>query len=113
MEMRCPFCDETGGLMAIHRHLVEAHLDAVTTQEGEKEGQMYYLVPCPFCGLKYRHRLKPRNRNPRFVEMFKAEIAMVAFDQLLYHVLQMHPAEVGVDAGDLQIPTDDGEHGDL
>ena len=69
----------------------------------EEDGKMYYLVPCPFCGLKYRHRVKPRHRDPAFLEEFKAEIAMVAFDQLLYHVLQKHPANVGVDPADLDI----------
>jgi hypothetical protein len=102
IEMSCPYCDEVGGLMETHRHLIDNHLDFVETRI-EEDDQMYYLVPCPFCGLKYRHRVKPRRRSPGFLEEFKAEIAMVAFDQLLYHVLQKHPAQVGVDPADLDI----------
>ena len=109
MEMKCPYCDETGSLVAIHRHLVDTHLDVVTTKKDEETSQMFYLVPCPFCGLKYRHRLKPRNRNPRFVDEFKAEIGMVAFDQLLYHVLQNHPSDVGVDLSTLLPDNDNGD----
>lgn len=101
IEMSCPYCNEIGGLMATHRHLVDAHLERVETQVDADSDKMYYLVPCPFCGLKYRHRVKPR-RDPGFLEEFKVEIAMVAFDQLLYHVLQKHPQDVGVDPADLQ-----------
>jgi hypothetical protein len=94
--------------MATHRHLHDAHLELVETQYDDEAGKMYYLVPCPFCGLKYRHLVKPRRRDPQFLEEFKSEIAMVAFDQLLYHVLQKHPSEVGVDPADLIIdPGDD------
>jgi hypothetical protein len=109
-EMSCPYCDEVGGLMATHRHMLDTHLALVETliEDGEK---MYYLVPCPFCGLKYRHRVKPRRSDPRFLAEFKGEIAMVAFDQLLYHVLQKHAAEVGVDAADLAL--DPGEEAPL
>lgn len=101
-EMKCPYCDHLGGLMATHRHLLETHLDMVTTERDEKQHQLYYLVPCPFCGLKYRHKIKPRNRNPKFVAVFKKEIAMVAFDQLLYHILQKHPTDVDVDPAILE-----------
>jgi hypothetical protein len=94
--------------MATHHHLLEAHMEMVETQYDDEAGKMHYLVPCPFCGLKYRHLVKPRRRDPRFLEEFKSEIAMVAFDQLLYHVLQKHPSEVGVDPADLNIdPGDD------
>ncbi len=95
-EMSCPYCDEVGGLITTHRHLLDDHLDEVETRI-EEDDKMYYLVPCPFCGLKYRHRVKPRRSDPAFLEEFKAEIAMVAFDQLLYHLFQKHPADVGID----------------
>lgn len=102
-EMNCPYCNEMGGLIATHRHLVDSHLDKVETVHEEDSGHMFYLVPCPFCGLKYRHRVKPRHRNPEFLQEFKAEIALVAFDQLLYHVLQNHSADVGVNLADLEM----------
>ncbi len=107
IEVKCPYCDEIGGLVGTHRHLVDKHLEMVETKYDEEAGKMYYLVPCPFCGLKYRHPVKPRRRDPRFLEEFKAEIAMVALDQLLYQVLQKHPADVGVDPADLQIDLDE------
>ncbi len=88
--------------MATHRHLLDMHLNVVETRI-EEEDKMYYLVPCPFCGLKYRHRVKPRRSDPAFLEEFKAEIAMVAFDQLLYHILQKHPEDVGVDHTELEL----------
>ncbi len=105
-EMSCPYCDEVGGLIATHRHLIDTHLDVVETRI-EEDDKMFYLVPCPFCGLKYRHRVKPRRRDPTFLEEFKAEITMVAFDQLLYHVLQKHPTDVGVDPAELQFDPED------
>jgi hypothetical protein len=106
IEMKCPYCEEVGGLMTIHRHLIDIHLETVETRIDEEDGKMYYLVPCPFCGLKYRHRVKPRRRDTSFLEMFKAEIAMVAFDQLLYHILLNHAADVGVDPAELKFDED-------
>jgi len=110
MEIRCPYCEIRGGLVTIHRHLIEVHLEMVSTQRDENSEKIYYLVPCPFCGLKYRHQLKPRNRNPRFTEEYRTQIGMVAFDQLLYHVLQKHPEAVGVDPAALDVVLD-GETG--
>jgi len=105
--MRCPYCEKKGGLVVIHRHLVDTHLDMVATQRDETSDKMYYLVPCPFCGLKYRQKLKPRNRNPRFTEEYRTQIGMVAFDQLLYHLLQKHAPDVGVDLAELDIVLDE------
>lgn len=101
MEMKCPHCEVVGGLVATHRHLLDAHMDQVTTERDEATGKMAFVMTCPFCTQAYRRQLKPRNRNPHFLEEFKAEIALVAFDQLLYHILQEHPANVGVDPAEL------------
>lgn len=97
MEIKCPYCDTVGGLMETHRHLADVHLDRVATERDEATDKMQVTVSCPFCELKYQRQVKPRSRNPRFLEEFKAEIALVAFDQMLYHLLEEHPAEVGVD----------------
>lgn len=107
LEMKCPYCDHIGGLNATHRHMIDMHLDLVRTERDEDSGKMQYVVPCPICGLSYRHKVKPRNRNPRFLEEFKLEIALVAFDQLLYHILQKHPIEVGVDPAELELVLDE------
>jgi len=102
MKMKCPYCAAIGGLVATHRHMLDTHLDLVTTARDDASGKMEYALACPFCDLGYRRELKPRNRNPHFLEEFKAEIALVAFDQLLYHMLQEHPSEIGVDPAELR-----------
>lgn len=95
--MKCPYCEAVDGLMAIHRHLVDAHLDLIKTEHDEEAGRMAFVVSCPFCEFEAHRPVNPRGRNPRFLNEFKAEIALVAFDQLIYHLLEEHPQEVGVD----------------
>jgi uncharacterized Zn-finger protein len=101
MEMKCPYCDAVGGLTTTHRHMVDTHLEMVTTEQVEAANQMRYTVACPFCEDRYQRQVNPRGRNPRFLEEFKTEIAMVAFDQMLYHILEQHPEKVGVDPAEL------------
>lgn len=91
--MQCPFCSFSAPRMKLHRHLAEAHLDRVATEHDEASGKMRYVIGCPVCGLKYQHAVKPRYRDPVFLEEYKAEIALVAFDQLLYHMDEKHTAE--------------------
>jgi hypothetical protein len=94
--MNCPYCDFTDTRMKLHRHLGEAHLDRVTTEHDEETDKMRYIVGCPLCGLKYQHAVKPRYKDPRFLEEYKAEIALVAFDQLLYHLEEKHSVETEI-----------------
>lgn len=96
--MKCPHCDFADTRMKLHRHLGEAHLNHVTTEHDEATGKMRYIVSCSVCGLKYQHAVKPRYKDPRFLEEFKAEIALVAFDQLLYHLEEKHPESEGEEA---------------
>ena len=103
MEMKCPYCPEVGNFAIIHRHLVDVHLDQIITKREVETNKMEYRVVCPFCEEMYRRQVNPRNRNPRFLEEFKAEIALVAFDQMLYHVLENHAADVGVDPAELDV----------
>src|SRR3990172_10165566 len=91
--MNCPFCTFSDIRIKLPRHLAEAHLDQVTTEHDEASGKMRYVVGCPVCGLKYQHAVKPRYKDPRFLEEYKAEIALVAFDQLLNHLEEKHPQE--------------------
>lgn len=95
--MKCPHCDFVDERMNLHRHLREAHLDRVATEHDAATGKMRYIVGCPVCGLKYQHAIKPRYRDARFLEEYKAEIALVAFDQLLYHLQEKHPVEAGIE----------------
>lgn len=97
MEIKCPFCARFGERTAIHRHMVDEHIDRVVTSHDEASDKMEFAVVCPFCELRYSRQVKPRGRNPRFLEEFRSEIALVAFDQILLHILVRHPAEVGVD----------------
>ncbi len=91
--MKCPHCDFADTRMKLHRHLAEAHLDQVATEHDEATGKMRYIVSCPLCGLKYQHAVKPRYTAPSFLAEHKAEIALVAFDQLLYHLEDKHSEE--------------------
>ena len=93
LPMKCPYCDFADSRRKLHRHLGEAHLDLVTMEREEETGKMRYIVGCPMCGLRYQHKVKPRYKDPRFLEEYKAEIALVAFDQLLYHLEEKHSAE--------------------
>ena len=103
MDIRCPYCLERGNFTAIHRHMTDVHRDRITTQREAETNKMEYLVACPFCEEMYRRQVNPRSRNPRFLEEFKAEIALVAFDQMLYHILEKHAADIGVDPAELGI----------
>ncbi len=94
--MKCPYCDFEDSRMKVHHHLGQAHLDNVTTEHDEPTGKMRYVINCPICGLKYQHAIKPRYKDPRFLEEYKSEIALVAFDQLLYHVEEKHPEASGM-----------------
>jgi hypothetical protein len=86
----CPFCDLSAPRRQLHRHLVDAHGDRLGTEVKEAEGQMFYVVTCPSCGGRIRHQVKPRWRDPRFLEEFRPEIRLVAFDLLLLHVEDAH-----------------------
>jgi hypothetical protein len=102
IEITCPVCSSKGGLNAMHRHMVDTHSDLVHTEIEEETGKMHYVIECPICPLKYQHSIKPRYRDPSFLEEFKREIAMVAFDQMLYHLLKEHALAVGVNPQDIE-----------
>ncbi len=106
IEMKCPYCNIIGGLTTIHRHTVDAHLEMVQTKRDKESAKLQFTVACPFCDDMYQRQVKPRNRNPKFLEEFKTEIALVAFDQMLYHILENHPQEVGVDPAELGFDSD-------
>jgi hypothetical protein len=88
--MECPFGDYEGKRGDVHRHLAEAHQDKVTVRMDEQTGSRYYALVCPVCGSPYEHMIKPRSRDPRFLETFDPEIKLVAFDMLLYHMQGEH-----------------------
>ncbi|HEY8647907.1 MAG TPA: hypothetical protein VIM50_00915 [Candidatus Limnocylindria bacterium] len=81
----------------MHAHLATAHADRVVTTA--KEGSallLRYEVRCPHCDFTAQRIVNPRGRDPDFLEEFAAEIRLVAFDQLLYHLEAAHsqPADL-------------------
>lgn len=86
----CPFCAESGDRMHVHRHLVDAHPERIETWTDANTGRMRYRVECPRCGADYEHRVKPRSKDPTFLETFATEVRMVGFDMLLNHMTAEH-----------------------
>lgn len=87
--MRCPYCAFEASRPQLHHHLVERHEDEVATLHTDGQG-MFYEIRCPYCDFRWRQRVKPRWKDPSFAHEFRREIALVAFDQLLYHLEGVH-----------------------
>lgn len=86
--MNCPFCAFEAAPRALHAHLGAEHPEAVTFEErGERS---FYALVCPICGDGYEHQIKPRGRDPSFVEEYSAQIRLVAFDMLVNHLFGEH-----------------------
>ena len=80
----------------LHAHLGDQHPEAIRFEDrGER---WFYALDCPLCGDGYEREIKPRGRDPGFVEEFSAQIRLVAFDMLVNHLLGEHE--------DLEIPDD-------
>lgn len=89
--MRCPFCPHELHRRALHAHLVAEHADRLTTTA--KDGRalvLAYELACPRCDHVVRRIVNPRGQDPAFLDENAAEIRLVAFDQLLYHVEMAH-----------------------
>lgn len=87
-EMACPWCQFVATPRALHAHLGEQH---ATEVRFEQRGTNYwYGITCPRCGDGYEHLIKPRSRDPAFVEEFQREIRLVAFDMLVNHLIAEH-----------------------
>jgi hypothetical protein len=78
----------------LHAHLGEQHPEAVRFED--RGDQWFYALDCPICGDGYERQIKPRGRDPGFVEEFSAQIRLVAFDMLVNHLMGEHE--------DLEIP---------
>jgi hypothetical protein len=81
----------------LHAHLGEQHADAVRLEE--RGGRSFYALTCPICGDGYEREIKPRGRDPGFVDEFSAQIRLVAFDMLVNHLLGEHE--------EVELPPDD------
>jgi hypothetical protein len=86
--MNCPLCSFEGSPRALHAHLGDTHPDVVRFEE--RAGRSFYALTCPVCGEGYEHQIKPRGRDPDFVETFAAQIRLVAFDMLVSHLMGEH-----------------------
>lgn len=79
----------------MHRHLGDVHGDRVAIRTGDEGGRRFYEIRCPVCDAPWEREIKPRSRDPRFVEEYDREIKLVAFDMLLYHMQGEHWLEEG------------------
>ncbi|HYH52401.1 MAG TPA: hypothetical protein VEG38_22885 [Acidimicrobiia bacterium] len=95
--MHCPFCSFEGPPRQLHAHLGDQHADAVRFED--RGGRSFYTLACPICGDGYEREIKPRGRDPGFVDQFSAQIRLVALDMLVNHLLGEHE-EVALPADD-------------
>ncbi len=86
--MNCPVCPFEGAPRALHAHLGDRHADLVRFEE--RAGRSFYAVTCPVCNEGYEQQIKPRGRDPGFVDEFAAQIRLVAFDMLVNHLMGEH-----------------------
>lgn len=90
--MICPFCEFAGPRPDLHAHLTNVHQDKVDTVTTLSD-RRYYELACPLCDQSWRQEIKPRLRDPGFLDEYAREIRIVAFDQFLYHVQVDHEKE--------------------
>jgi hypothetical protein len=95
--MHCPFCSFDGPPRSLHAHLGDQHTDAVRFEE--RGGRSFYALTCPICGDGYEREIKPRGRDPGFVDEWATQIRLVALDMLVNHLMGEHE--------DLEIPPDE------
>ncbi len=94
--MNCPYCASTGARREVHAHLWDAHPEQVRTFRDEARGTLKFALDCPFCEEGLERVANPRGREAAFLEEFRREIALVAFDLLLYHLQASHAEQVGL-----------------
>jgi len=105
--LNCCFCSFEGPPRTLHAHLGEQHSEAVRFED--RGDRWFYALTCPICGDGYEREIKPRGRDPGFVEEFSAQIRLVAFDMLVNHLMGEHEElEIpeGADAPDEELSTE-------
>jgi hypothetical protein len=90
--MTCPFCAERHEFdrRSLHAHMVAAHIAAVDVGLEDAKQRLYYRLNCPRCEYAVSQTVRPRSTDARFLEEYRAEIGLVAFDLLLYHLELAH-----------------------
>ncbi len=94
--MTCPYCGREGTRMETHAHLGRDHIEQVRMYRDDVKGQLKFGLDCPFCDEGMERVANPRGREPGFLEEFRREVALVAFDLLLYHLQASHAERVGL-----------------
>lgn len=107
--MICPYCAAPGTRMETHAHLERDHGDQIRTFRDESRGdvRLKFALDCPFCDEGLERVANPRGREPGFLEEFRREIALVAFDLLLFHLHAAHAERVGLPP----VPADEAPSG--
>ena len=88
--MDCPWCEFEATPRALHAHFADQHQEQVTVED--RGSARIYSIACPACDAVHEQPIKPRLRDPAFLEEFGAEIRLVAFDMLINHLLVQHSA---------------------
>jgi hypothetical protein len=94
--VNCPYCAAPGTRMETHAHLARDHAAEVRMFRDEARDQLRFALDCPFCDEGLERVANPRGREPDFLEEFRREITLVAFDLLLYHLHASHAERVGL-----------------
>lgn len=82
--------------MGTHAHLWDRHPETVRMFRDEAKGVLKFALDCPFCDEGLERVANPRGREADFLAEFQREIALVAFDLLLYHLHASHAERVGL-----------------
>jgi hypothetical protein len=88
LQVSCPWCDFTGNTRSLQWHFDKDHPDMVTFPT--RGSRSFYAVACPSCGSAYEQEIKPRYNSPDFVEEYRNEVRLVAFDMLVNHLVAEH-----------------------
>jgi hypothetical protein len=90
--MTCPFCAERREFdrRSLHAHMVAAHIATVEVGLDDAKQRLYYRLGCPRCDDAVSQTVRPRSADARFLEEYRSEIGLVAFDLLLYHLELAH-----------------------
>lgn len=96
--MNCPYCATPGTRMETHAHLGGDHADQVRmfSEESKYGNRLKFALDCPFCDEGLERVANPRGREAGFLEEFRREITLVAYDLLLYHLQASHAERVGL-----------------
>jgi hypothetical protein len=94
--MNCPYCGAPGTRGQVHAHLWDAHDAAVRMYRDEQRDALKFALDCPFCDEGLERVANPRGREPGFLDEFRREIGLVAFDLLLHHLHASHAERVGL-----------------